>query len=446
MMKLRQKDESERPRWSGEIMLSKFVRARTFCLELSLALISIPGIIGYDLVLGSFRLGRLQPFKFVWMGWLLCQGAWIFNSYRYRVDQLISRLWSGRLLLAALFFFDIFLVIGLVAEKGGDRGWSVFFSLLLGQCGALLTVLDEEFSVLAVLRGLGWATGILLFFGLSELFFPDSSLTQGFIRLMRDNGAASFQIGSTLSTSGLAEFSVRAFPLVVFFLFRSKIAALTASALVLLGLLTLEKNALLSFMFMGLIVIASGFARNYLKQLVGLAVLGIILVLAIQGPDKVFARYLGAWVGSDQSFVSQMAKRSLDERREFWRLGLRAVRALPVTGMGLDGFARRNSQRIVPLESSLIPMAVHCHNLLLEFAVSGGVFALIALMVCLVAFTYAAWVSSFRNWTVLVFLGGQFFSVMTDVRIYVSWLAITFFWFASIAWVQGKRVKEISLN
>ena len=416
------------------MMLTKINAFRKWLLCLALISVTIPGFVGYEMVFLGFRLGRFQPFKFCFAFWLALQAIWIFGRFRTQRSMIqflkstpVLLLWGSVLLL------DLGLFLGLLFEKGGEHGAGILVAMILGQIAAALTILDEDFTAKWVLRGLYGAAGILLSFGFFENFFPHIPWVQNTIALLRDSGGLSYQLGSTLSVSGLAEFSVRAFPIVFVFcdIFWGNLVA--AIVFCLLGFLTLEKNALLSLVSMGTAGIILGYCRRYAKVVAAVVAVGIFGILVIKGPEKILGRYVGAWIRSDD-YYSQMAKQSMAERKEVLRLGLKTITAKPLFGIGLEGFRVRNANRVPPLEDTSMPHVSHTHNQFLEMAVSGGILAGVAFIMIIGSFAFLAWNSKPRRWVALLYLLGQVFSMVTDSRIYVSWLAITYFWFAALAW------------
>ncbi len=186
-----------------------------------------------------------------------------------------------------------------------------------------------------------------------------------------------------------------------------------------------------------------GSLRRYWKSVVALSIAAVVALVLVKGPDLVFGRYLGGFVQTSNHVHSVNARTSINERLTLWSLALDSIRARPWTGIGLDGFSYRHKNRIAPLEHSTTSEPYHSHNLLLELTISGGVLAGLAFLALLMSYFILALRETPKRYVALLYLVGQLGSMLVDSRIYVSWLAISFFWFAGIAWsTTQERMKS----
>ncbi len=413
-------------------------RLRRSLLLLGLIFVTIPGIAGLDLGIGGFRLGRFQPFKFLFVGWLVAQAAWVVPGLRARGGLRFSPLGLG--LGVSAIVLDACLAAGLLHGGTPGRGWSILLALVLGQVGALLVVLDRSFPRRETFLGVQLACFILLIFSIFELLCPTAPWLLRVLALIRDDGAFSFQLGSTLTTSALAEFCVRALPLTLLFSHRSVASAGASAALLLMGFLTLEKSFLLSLGLMAPLVWISGYGRAWRGRILGVFAAGLLLLIGLKGPEAVVGRYFGMFLPKSASETVRGTHQSVQERKVLWTMAAEVVRTEPWLGIGLDGFAYRHSHRLEPIAHSPMPMSSHTHNLFIETAVSGGLFAFGAL-VCIVLLTaritWGGGGLSGINYPLALYLAGTVGSALVDCRIYVSWLAITLPWFAALAWQLG---------
>ena len=186
-------------------------RLRLALLTLSLFLMAIPGLKGFEMNPFGIRLGLFQPFKFVFIAWLALQ-AWStrseFKALAYRIPLWF---WAG------LVLWNGGLICGLAVEGGGERGWSIYFSLVLGQIAAWVTLADPQWSTQTVRKGLFAAVLLLAGFAVLESLFTDTAVTLWVLKYVRDTGYVGAGGGSLLSTSALAEYAVRVLPLFIFF-------------------------------------------------------------------------------------------------------------------------------------------------------------------------------------------------------------------------------------
>jgi hypothetical protein len=413
---------------------------RRWLLAASLALVVIPGFVGLDLSFFGFRLGRFQPFKFVFFPWLVCQAVWVFK--RVSVQSLRDAPSRKKLLWGFLAVLDLCLAVGLITVGGSTQGWGIYAAILMGQAAALLSVLDDEFPADAMVWGTCSATLVLVFFSVLELVFPKAALTVAFMNLVHDSPGIIYQLGSALTVAALAEYTVRALPLIVLLSHRSRLAAFCSVALVTMGLLTLEKSAGVSWVAIALVLYLSGYGKKYVKRIAAAGAIALILLIAVKGPEQIIARYVGMFRPAEvRDELTLASKKSIGERTALWEAAWISIKDKPLTGVGLGGLYRQRSLFTTPENKNYV-WAEHVHNLVLEMGVCGGIFAMFAFVASILVYGRLAWQDRPRRWTALLYFAGQSISILVDARIYVSWLAITLFWFAGMAWtvdVQSSR-------
>lgn len=416
-----------------------FERLGHLMLTLSLAFLSIPGIKNLDLSFFGLRLGRLQPFKIFFVFWMVLRGVQIYKNHKTQPIQLkIEVKWF----LVGCVVLDFLLFLGLLGQSGLAQGWSIWVALILGQIAFVLTVLGKKLPSHSVIHGLFWASLILTFFAVIEQVFPHSEWAKKCFDLIRDDTREGFQTGSSLAVSGLAEFCVRALPLVLLFIKNSKKAVVTSALLILLGLVSLERSAILSFLMIFVFTIPTPIGRRYWKPFLAIVMMAFVGVVVAKGPEKILGRYLGGLSIAPKNSYSAVASSTIQQRKELWLVGLRAVEYSPWKGIGLGGYSFRKINALPPFENLANRDPRHSHNVFLEIAISGGLIALLALLFLLGGYAWKSWRCNPKQWIGILYLVGQIPSMMTDSRIYVSWLAITFFWFAGIAWSLRDQLSD----
>lgn len=414
---------------------------RNSLLALSLFWISIPGFVGLDLSLAGVRLGRFQPFKVFFMAWLVTQTLWVIKHRKLALPK-SRQFWIFTL---ATLILDLCLLIGLGTEKGGQRGFSIWIALVLGQWGACVTLLDSRFSIKPVKWGLMGAIIVIAVFACLEVFAPTSTLTVSFLKLVRDQPQVSYQLGASLTAPALAEFSVRTLPLLIFDTLQSGLIFCGAFLLLVMGVLTLERSAALSLIFILAFAFISPRFKRFRFHALGVGLAAVSILVVYQGPEKIIGRYFGFLSSNTENKYVAMSRLSNNERLHLWEFAVKTIQYRPWTGIGLDGFATRLEEKREPLNEPHRLESTHSHNLFLEFGVSGGIFALLAFSVLFFGYGWEAWLArgkSWSHWVPVLYWAGQLVSCMTDARIYVSWLGITFFWFAALAWKVNKTGSE----
>jgi O-antigen ligase len=405
---------------------------RKLLLFFALVLLSIPGFKSIELSFLGLSLGLFQPFKLAYMAWLVTQAGWVLVTEKGR---------TGRLFWISILLLDLALASGLFFEEGGPHGRRIFTSLLLGQAGALLCILDRSFPVKWMVAGFLGASFVLLGFAGAERFFPDSPWLLAFLGQVRDGPLIGSQPGSSLSTSGLAEFCIRAFPLVALYASRSLPALLASGILAGLGIFTVERGALLAFLLMLGVWLLSPTGKKHRKKILAAGGLALITAVLFVGPGRAYSRYFG-WIGTqDPNSLAGRSQTGITERVLLGQAAVHAIATHPLTGIGLDGVLDRITRRVPPMEKThMLPH--HSHNLILEMGASGGVPALVAFLFLIMSYGLAT-VRRPIHWVALLYFSGQLVSMNTDCRIYVSWLSITFFWFAGMAWTLGETTEAI---
>ncbi|MBI3534467.1 MAG: O-antigen ligase family protein [Deltaproteobacteria bacterium] len=412
------------------------VYLRNWVLTCTLALLTIPGFIDHDMFLFGIRLGRFQPFKFFFVFWLLLQTMCVFSQYQGQWFKWIKSLSKKPLcigLVISIIALDFLLGLSLVVEGNPARGSSILIALILGELAALVTIMDKHFPARSVLLGFFIATCILFIFSIIEIFFPNSAFIINFLNIVRDAPNISFQLGSSLSVAALAEFIVRALPLVLLFSRRYWWCAITSFSLMIMGVMTLEKSAFLSIIAILLVVLFSNYGRRYWKHIILAITTAVVLTIGIIGYKPLMGRFFGTGSLAGNTVYSKMSDTAMKERLYVYKLAIQVIKAKPWLGIGLDGFSFRSQEKKFPLKNAYRPDGSHTHNLFLEMAVSGGIFALFAFVLIFGIFTKLCVSNNSIYWCSLLYLSGQFVSCMVDARICVSWLAITLFWFAGIA-------------
>ena len=422
-------------------------RARRALLFITLILLTIPGFKGLDLKLGPLPLGRFQPFKFLFMIWLVAQTSWVVLHYKeFLTGQFRTR--RNRTLSISSFSFFLTLALGLLVGDGGPRGWNIFLSLALGATAATVTLADQKFPISTAKKGLIGATVILLVFAFLERLFPQNPFVFWFLSSVRDGEIYTFQTGSTLTPSALAEFCIRTLPIflpVLLIKKRSTFELLTCVALSFLLFLTLTRGSLLAWFAMAGFLLLTLARRNLVSKsalikICALASVGAISLLLWMGPNRVLGRYFGWMIPGNGEAYSVGARNSANERYLLAKAAWVGITHEPWTGIGLDGFAYRLDRQLPPFNGVGAP-SNHTHNVYLELAVSGGVLALVAFLTLMGSAGYLS-LSPFLNLGSLLYLVGVGVSNLFDCRIYVSWLAITFFWFGALAWRSGLNSPE----
>jgi O-antigen ligase len=425
-------------------------RARRIALWLAIASLVVPGIKGWDLAIGALSLGRFQPFKFFFMAWLGFQAAWLrYPEHRHGPTIAKREVLHGQRRAAAVAaigigLFLIGLAVGLLSQGGGPIGWNILLSLVLSALATLATAADRAFPVGTTRSALAFAAVALLLFAGLERIASSTPWVMALLAAVRDGELVTYQTGSSLTPSALAELCVRALPITLIGT-RAR-DRMSSVLLVFLALSTLTRGALLA---LGVMALAWFFRSENRRFLRPAAALGIALTAGLvlwMGPQRVYGRYFG-WLinaGGDRSGYSEAALGSANERIRLARAAIIAWRAHPLTGLGLDGLAHRLREGLPPLtEASRVTPALHAHNLYLETAAAGGSPALIGLLLLMGAVVWASFRPMFQPGLGLYLLGVAT-CMCFDARIYVSWLAITFLWFGAIAWQAGRpRLGEV---
>jgi hypothetical protein len=421
-------------------------RLRKALLFLTLASVAIPGLRGFDLAAGGFRLGLLQPFKFFFAAWLAAQLAWMIRG---RAFIGAWRGWPrpawGIVTSAAL--LDLALAIGLAAEGGGERGRSIFVSLLLGQLALALTALDREFPIRTALRGGLTATILLTAFALVEAVAPNAPWVVQAIRLFREDADSYLRfrhefggVGSTLTISALAEFGLRWLPAFLAAAKGQLGAAIGAGLLILDSALTLQRSSALAlFTILPLWVYLQG-NRRWAIGLMTAAGIAVGATGVALGPSRIYSKYLGTFISDPSDEVARSSRQHVEIRKELLNGGVAILRQAPRTGIGLDGFAKLGDAGAARFGVHRT-QPTHVHNFFLEMAVSGGALAGLA-AIGLLASTFLLALRRPANPGLIYYAIGQVVVLNTDCRIYVSWLAITFFWWPAIAWKAGRVLPD----
>ncbi len=402
-------------------------KARKILLACSLVLLILPGFKGMDLHIAHFSLGRFQPFKFFFIFWMIAQGMWVYkNGYlSFRLKTLpLSHLSA----FVSFGFFYLFLFLGIWTEGGGQRAWNIYTSLVLGGISCLITAADKKFPLRITKYSLALATLLLFLFALLERYYFQSDFVQNILNQIKDGDLYSAQAGSTLTASALAEFCLRTLPLFIASGFTSIGNGVVYFVLIFLILLSMTRGTLLAT----LVLLGAHFAlrplsiKNRKKTFLTFATL-TSLALVWMGPDKLYGRFVG-WISPAKNETYAIAaQKSANERWLLAKGAITVIETKPWFGIGLDGFCYRLSNKIPPLaKNTLIPH--HTHNLYLEIAVSGGLIALAALIGLMLS------ALGMKKPVLSLYILGQSISMLFDSRIYVSWLAITFFWFAGICY------------
>lgn len=415
----------------------KFIeKFRKWLLFFCVGSLAVPGIKGMDLQVLGFSFGRVQPFKFMFLAWLGVQAVSVLRSFD---SQGFRNKWNSgwNWVFLSWFLLDWVLWVSLRLEHGGPRGVGILLALVLGQAAAFLSIADMNFPRFAFLDGIGSATFILVAFATIEKLFPDSGFVHFVIDHVRDEAQEYFTsrdlhgVASTLTESALGEFSVRSLPLVIPFAFKRFRYAVLALVLAILGLLTLERSSLLAIAFIVIGYLLFFGRKHWKKVTVGFALAGVVLICFVP-KHMLIGRFVKGFTFSESDTVSHVALKNLQIRRGQWGAALQAIAYRPWTGIGLDGLANRILNRTAPFESS-VARAFHSHNVFLEMGASGGLCALVAFLIFFLSFVRLSFRSRFDEPAPWLFLLGQLVTMNSDCRIYVSWLAITFFWFFGVS-------------